>query len=535
MNHRSPTPSRIAGDRRRILLTLLLLVIIVSGSLALEVFKRYGRSSAPAAQDVRGADSAGTADMRALHVIDTVRTRLLDVLTDVRTMNDDARSALPTGHRDGHVTAGALLHRKSRMESGYRLNSAHRTLMASPSISGNRLFMPGGFGSKVYYAFDLRTLEPLWTAELDDDGPSSAVCVDSSIVFNTESCTLFVLDQRTGKMAWSKWLGDPLMSTPMVANGRVYTSYPHAASQGRGSGTYRATHPFACFDLHKGTLLWQTWLDGDVLSTAVAHEGSVFLTTFPGTLYRLDGSSGAIEAAMALKATSVPAILGDEVFITHHADQDGEVMESIAVLDLKTLGFLREFGARPALHLDMQVQQASHLKTAAMAYDAGNGFVGGAPEASGALEAESNVGASNVSSLQSFMGSTIIAFKNSLYTVMGDSLLSIDPQDGTVRWGFHLDVDLKTLGGAAATAPVVSDDYVATVTTTGRAIICERKSGILKHDLYVKAQVRYPPIMHEGWLYVPTTEGELVSWNTHDPGIMGWPMLMRDPAHHCDR
>jgi len=51
----------------------------------------------------------------------------------------------------------------------------------------------------------------------------------------------------------------------------------------------------------------------------------------------------------------------------------------------------------------------------------------------------------------------------------------------------------------------------------------------------VKAQVRYPPIMHEGWLYVPTTEGELVSWNTHDPGIMGWPMLMRDPAHHCDR
>jgi len=47
------------------------------------------------------------------------------------------------------------------------------------------------------------------------------------IVFNTESCTIFALEAETGQQLWSYWLGDPLTSTPTIAQGRVFTSYRH--------------------------------------------------------------------------------------------------------------------------------------------------------------------------------------------------------------------------------------------------------------------------------------------------------------------
>lgn len=468
-------------------------------------------------------------------VVDTLATAGYDVLAQVTAMNEKYRASLTTSFRPGHTSSGPLLDRIVRKENGYRITTGNKSPMATPSISGDRLFVPGGFGSKVYHAFDLNTARPIWTAQLDDDGPSPAACTDSLIVFNTESCTMFVLDQRTGRMLWSHWLGDPLMSTPMVANGRVFSAYPGAADHesraGQGSKSMRPSHPFACFDLKKGTVLWQVWLDGDVLSTAVADEASIYLTTFPGTLYKLDQATGRIDAAMGLRATSIPALLGDRIYVTKRADQGSVVRESIAVLDRKDLGFIREFRARNAIYLDHAVQELSNYKMMAMGHDAGNGFSDGAPASSGAKEAELNIGASNVSSLQAFMGSTIVPFDNALYTLMGDSLFCLEPTNGSVRWSLKITADMAKEGGTAATAPIVSEDYVVTATINGRVIVCDRHTGAIKFDLAVDKAVRYPPIMHKGKLYVPTTEGELVCLDTKDPGLHGWPMLMRSASH----
>ncbi|MEO8591142.1 MAG: PQQ-binding-like beta-propeller repeat protein [Flavobacteriales bacterium] len=471
--------------------------------------------------------------------VDSVRTNDYDALREVLEMNEKFRGSLPTSFKAGQVERGPLLNRIIEKEDGYRITTEQRSMMATPSISGNRLFVPGGFGSKVYYAFDLETHKPLWTANLDDDGPSPAACTDSLIVFNTESCTMFVLDQLTGKMLWSRWLGDPLMSTPMVAQGRVFTSYPKGI-QSHDNGpsvpnTMAPSHPFVCFDLRQGTILWQVWLDGDVLSTAVADEGSIYLTTFPGTLYKLDQQTGTIQAAMGMRATSVPAIMGEEIFVTKRADKDSTVMESIAVLDRSTLGFLREFRARKAVYLDHRVQSKSRYKSSALAYDAGNGFADGAPASSGAFQAERNIGASNVSSLQAFMGSTIIPFDGSLYTLMGDSLFCLEPALGDVRWSLKITADMHAEGGTAATAPIVCDAYVVTATITGRVIVCDRRSGQVKLDLAAGGPVRYAPIMVKGKLYVPTTDGELVCLDTKDAALDGWPMLMRSADHFCAR
>src|SRR5207249_6931834 len=85
-----------------------------------------------------------------------------------------------------------------------------------------------------FYCFDATTGALKWAINLDDDGPTAAVCDNSVCVFNTESCTLFAVDADTGKHLWSHWLGDPLTSTPTIANGVVFTSYPAAGGGGVG-------------------------------------------------------------------------------------------------------------------------------------------------------------------------------------------------------------------------------------------------------------------------------------------------------------
>ena len=49
--------------------------------------------------------------------------------------------------------------------------------------------------------------------------------LEAYVAFNTESCELEVLTVD-GRPVWKKWLGDPLMSMPAMADGRVYHGLP---------------------------------------------------------------------------------------------------------------------------------------------------------------------------------------------------------------------------------------------------------------------------------------------------------------------
>src|SRR5207248_7371934 len=119
-----------------------------------------------------------------------------------------------------------------------------------------------GFHSKQYFCFEAATGKLVWSADLDDDGPSTAACEDDLIVVNTESCTIFTLEASTGKGVWALYLGDPLMTAPTIAKGRVFTSFP---ADGRAHHQ-EAGHLMAAFDLKTGGVLWQRWIDGDVIS-----------------------------------------------------------------------------------------------------------------------------------------------------------------------------------------------------------------------------------------------------------------------------
>ena len=173
-----------------------------------------------------------------------------------------------------------------------------------------RIYVSGGFKSKQFYAFNATTGRLDWGVNLGDDGPSAPACDDDVCVFNTESCTLFSLDAKTGKKLWSWYLGDPQLSAPTVAHGRVFSAYP---AKWTNKKPPRATHVLGAFDLRTGKVLWQRWIDGDVMSAPVAAGKELYVTSFAGTVYKFDQSSGKILSAERARATSAPLIVANDV------------------------------------------------------------------------------------------------------------------------------------------------------------------------------------------------------------------------------
>jgi Ca-activated chloride channel family protein len=165
----------------------------------------------------------------------------------------EARDAVPFRSKDGKVT-------------GWKVVIPGNRPLASPAISEGKVFIGGGFGSHEFYAFDARTGKRLWTYHTADDGPTAAAVEGGLIAFNTESCELEVLTTG-GKRLWKKWLGDPLMSMPAIADGRVYMAYPNS----KGDHKYYV----AAFDIKTGNELWKYPLPGEIITAPVIEADRV--------------------------------------------------------------------------------------------------------------------------------------------------------------------------------------------------------------------------------------------------------------------
>ncbi len=490
-----------------------------------------------------------------------------DILPQMLAINADSMPAPPKEFRPGHVQIIEMKDYLKQKVSGFEIKLPHQSNVPSASVYQGKVFVSGGFGSKEYFAFDAQTGENLWAIRLDDDGPSTAAIEEDVIVFNTESCTIFACDVETGEQLWSYWLGDPLMSSPSIAHGRVFTAYP--ASYGASSdlkGTYgnygnvsqeqiqlqeptqqelspgnqthytenlaiRPTHAFAAFDLKTGEILWQKWIDGDVMSAPVLQNGFVYFTTFPGTLYKLKQETGEILSAKRVRATSAPVIDGEEVLLSKRSDQKGEKVSESIVLYRPGQGRneslnapVRQIAKKEAPYLDKQVQDQSELKELSKTMDAGNGFSGGAPSNSGWQQAYNNIGYSNVSSLQSFQGSRSLSYRGRLYNTMGDELICRDPKDGKEVWKVKITGDLLKAGGYMGTPPLRVGESIILATYTGDIMVFHAESGEVEKHYDTGAAIRYQPVVENGWIYATSTDGRLIAINTQDPKLKGWPM-----------
>ncbi len=424
----------------------------------------------------------------------------------------------PTSFSSGQVSPRKLSPKRVRTASrSFRVRLPSGTPIVSPTVHRGVVLASGGFGSAEIYAFDADTGESRWGLALSDDGPSTFACKDGVCAFATESCTLFAVEVETGRHLWSKWLGDPMMSAPTIARGRVYAASPAASRRPHPS----ASHVLAAFDLETGEIVWQRWIDADVTSAPVAVDGELFVTTFAGTVLRLRQEDGEILAARAARATSAPVVVGDDVYFSQRADEIvGGVAEAVAYAG--RAGTTKSVGlTKLAPYLDVTVQRGSALATEGAVLDAGNGFGGGPPPTANAAVALATVGQGTVSKLQSWQGSRVLVMAGSTVVTMGDEVVSTD-RDGQVRWRTKLPGDLRRVGGALGTPPAAAGGRVWVGTVAGEVLEIDPEDGRIVRAFVIGAPVRSQPVIAGGWLYVGTERGELVGIDTLDTEADGW-------------
>jgi len=464
-----------------------------------------------------------------------------DVTERFREATSDRFAPLPTSFRAGSVSPAPLPAAGfERTDHGWQWRVPSGSSVMTPAIHQGTLIFSGGFRSKEMFAVDALTGAVRWGAALHDDGPSSPACEAGLCAFNTESCTLFVVDARTGDLVWSLWLGDPLASAPAVADGRVFSSYPVplvgaaqqqqrvvgagppepvAAGKPRPAGM---THALAAFDLRTGAILWQRWIDAEVMAAPVVEGGKVHVTTFAGTYLRLDQASGEIELAQSLRATSPPTVLaGGEVVFTRRADQGGAVGETVARAGRPDFDpSVRK--ARVAPYLDPVAQAKTDYFQAGQGNDAANGFAGGAPAAANAGVAQQNVGVASVYTMQAFQGSRLVPTAGGNVSTMGDEVVGTDPETGAERWSVKLDGDVTRAGGALGSSPVVAGGMVFVGTVAGEVLAIDPVAGEVAGRWSVGAPVRAQLLVHEGWIYAATTDGRVVAIDTGRRAWTGW-------------
>jgi outer membrane protein assembly factor BamB len=434
----------------------------------------------------------------------------------------------------------------TKKPDGFTIQLPSKAPIPTPTVYAGKVYVSGGFHSKEFYCFDTTTGALVWAIDLDDDGPTAAVCDDGVTVFNTESCTLFAVDSSTGKQLWSYWLGDPLTSTPTIANGVVFTSYPAGGggglnnapdagalpNPGKAKAAPPCSHILIALELKTGKILWQRWIESDVMSSPVAVEKDFFFTSFGGVVYNVNQKDGEIISAVRSRATSAPVVVGKEVYYSRRLDKSGDAcpQEAQATASRTDNTVVAATKPKDAVYLDQKVQRFADLAKESLKLDAGNGFGGGAPMQANPDAAWGNLGYGNVCSMQAFQGSRVLHMGGRNYSCMGDQIVCNDPKTGKEMWNYKLDGDLKKQGGFLGAPPAAAGGHLIMTTLKGDVLQMDATGKLVK-KWETKSPTRFQAAVEGGRIYVGTQDGKLICIDTADKTLTGWSCWGGNAAH----
>lgn len=418
--------------------------------------------------------------------------------------------------------------------------------LATPAIADGRLFLGGGFGSHEFYAFDAKTGAMSWKYHTHDDGPTAAVVADGCVVFNTESCELEVLT-LAGKPVWKKRLGDPLMSTPAVAAGRIYIAYPDCGrdiAQPHSRGNRQ--HYLGCFDLHSGRELWKQPIAGDVITAPTIADGEVYLATLDGTLYCFGGQNGKQVWTEKTNATSSPVVWKKRCFYsrrqvatpTESADTSTQQHEELTSRETTRVGSVRGYEStrRVAHYLDFRWRSSSSTSRTSESLDGVVGFSGHNKGSSKMWQAMRNLGHGTVHAVWSHQGSKPFIDRGRMFSAMGDTMLAVDPDTECEYWRKQFrwleGEDEGRLLDTALTPPALVNGKVFFGTVHGRIVCLSADGGQVLSDVELGEPIAFQPAVAGGRVYVVGARGGLYCLDTGDANDDGWLMWGATAAHN---
>jgi outer membrane protein assembly factor BamB len=148
----------------------------------------------------------------------------------------------------------------------------------------------------------------------------------------------------------------------------------------------------------------------------------------------------------------------------------------------------------------------------------------GDPQTSSPTIAKSQIGQSNVATLQAFQGSRIVHTGKENVSTMGDEVVATNSENGAALWSRKLSGSTAAAGGFLGTPPIVAGKHVLVATLHGQILELDPVSGKTQATFEVGGAIRAQPVVQNGWIYVGTDDGRLVAIDSGDRSLTGWAM-----------
>ncbi len=384
-----------------------------------------------------------------------------------------AAPALPRGGSASFVFDGERPGWATRIPDSEQLPAA--------AYGDGRIYVSGGVSTTSFYALDAGDGAIQWvTTNLEDNGPTAAIYEDGRVLFNTESCTLFALDARTGKRLWKKYLGDPTLAQVASAHGLVYAAHPDDDDEVMLSA-YKVTD---------GSWVWTRYVGSELLGAPVVHGDSVYATNLQGTLFRFGAVDGRRHWRAHLRASTAPWIAGDEVFISR---RNGRREEQV-VVDVDRGTLLRTHHAVAGSHVwDVPHDADDQMKE-----------------------------------VWAFEGSRPVVAGGVRYVAMGGEVRATDAATGAPLWArrYAPAPNRRSLGTVALAGP-----QVVVSTRDGQLFGIDVDTGYTLWAYDLDTPVVAQPIIAKGWVYVATATGYVIGLHVADASLDGWHMFGGNPKH----
>jgi Ca-activated chloride channel family protein len=432
-------------------------------------------------------------------------------------------------------------------QEGWAIRIPGNRPIATPAYADGLLFVGGGYGSHEFYAFHADTGKLAWQIRTSDDGPTAAVVEDGLVAFNTESCTVIVVEAKTGKLVWQEWLGDPLMSQPTIKDGRLYIAYPAGQRPNQNQTAFQSAngdlpargHRLLCADLRTGKHIWETAITGDVISAPVVDGDRLYMTCFDGTSFCMEAADGKVVWRKENAGTSAPLVVQGEVLMTLKAKsaEGGGYEEGIARIG-------REDGETTTRSL-MAKGDATHLKRehgggVAMqaeqvaALDSSVGFAT-APGAASLDAASANVGVSSVVGGWAYQGARTAYMRDHIGNAQG-LYLNYLHASGRGGWRATARGEGFTKGVQAFSPPALGlRDNLYLASARGHLLSVQREDGEVGFNYAFGRPIVFQPALAKGNVYAGTLDGLLICLKTGDPDADDWSMWGGDAQHNKSR
>jgi Ca-activated chloride channel homolog len=416
-------------------------------------------------------------------------------------------------------------------KTGWVVRLPGRRPIATPAYADGMLFVGGGYGSHEFYAVDADTGKIIWQIQTGDDGPTAAVVAEGMVAFNTESCTLVVVDERRGRLIWQEWLGDPLMSQPAIDKGVLYMAHPAATGRPAKPVDFHprpaspgGSHRLLAADLRTGRHIWEQEISGDVITAPVISDGTVYFTTFDGTSYALNATDGSVVWVKKNAATSAPVIANGQLYETRKGQDGKDTIEGLARVDARQ-GNTRDKDLIAKSKADYLKQNSGGgvalSAQAVTVLDSSVGF-STAPSSAKLAEANAELGVNSVVGAWAYQGSRAAVSNGQILNAQGNVINSVRASDGKQSWQAEVVGSHSAPGGQIFSPPAVGHDYMYLTGAAGYLVSVRQSDGGLGFSYAMKAPIAFQPVLAKGNVYAGTSDGRLICLKTGNKDADGW-------------